>query len=108
MEKTMRTVVLSLAGLALLTSAVLAQSAPPAPPPPPGPTAGAVPDAPPPPPPGGPQGHRPPPPPSPAAHFNLENGDRHLDVKCADSEPMKSCADIVMQLLDRLHADPKP
>ncbi|MDX7951212.1 hypothetical protein P7D22_08480, partial [Lichenihabitans sp. Uapishka_5] len=59
--------------------------------------------------PGGPQGHRPPPPPpSRAAHFRIERGDTGLDVKCADDEPMKSCADIALQLLDKIQALPKP
>ena len=43
-----------------------------------------------------------PPPPSKAAHFRVEQGDNGIDVKCADDEPMRACADIAMQLLDRL------
>jgi hypothetical protein len=43
-----------------------------------------------------------PPPPSKAAHFRVEQGDNGIDVKCADDEPMRACADITMQLLDRL------
>ena len=78
------------------------------PPPPPGPGAmdadGA--GAPPPPPPGDRRGP-PPPPPSPAAHFRLVRGDTVLDVKCADNEPMKSCADIAQQMLDKLQAQPR-
>ena len=65
-------------------------------------------DAPPPPPPGGPRGRfaPPPPPPSKAAHFRLERGDDRLDVKCADDEPMKACADIALQLLDKMATMP--
>jgi hypothetical protein len=43
-----------------------------------------------------------PPPPSKAAHFRVEQGDDAVDVKCADDEPMRACADIAMQFLDRL------
>jgi len=42
------------------------------------------------------------PPPSKAAHFRIEQGDNAIDVKCADEEPMRACADIAMQFLDRL------
>jgi hypothetical protein len=42
------------------------------------------------------------PPPSKAAHFRVEQGDNAIDVKCADEEPMRACADIAMQFLDRL------
>jgi hypothetical protein len=63
---------------------------------------------PPPPPPGGPRGQRPPPPPQRAAHFRLQRGDALLDVKCADEEPMKACADLALQMVDRLQALPKP
>lgn len=56
---------------------------------------------------GGPRGEVPPrgegpPPPSKAAHFRVEHGDDAVDVKCADDEPTRACADIAMQLLDRL------
>lgn len=60
---------------------------------------------------GGPRGengHRwgPPPPPFPApskaAHFMIEDGQRRIDVKCADDEPTKVCADTVMQIIDKL------
>ena len=81
-------------------------AAPPAPPPPPPGDADNA--GPPPPPPGGPgapppPGRRPPPPPPPskAAHFRLETGTVSLDVKCADDEPMKACADIALQMLDK-------
>jgi hypothetical protein len=53
------------------------------------------------PPAGGPRGEVPLPP-SKAAHFHVEQGDNAIDVKCADDEPMRACADIAMQLLDRL------
>ena len=54
------------------------------------------------PPAGGPRGEAPLPPPSKAAHFRVEQGDNAIDVKCADDEPMRACADIAMQFLDRL------
>lgn len=86
------------------------------PPPPPGPAdAGSRADAPPPPPPpgpggpreagwrDGPHGKRMPPPPSKAAHFRIEDGERKIDVKCADDEPMKACSDILMQLIDKIN-----
>ncbi|NSY49198.1 hypothetical protein [Agrobacterium tumefaciens] len=86
------------------------------PPPPPGPAdAGSRADAPPPPPPPGPRGpreagwrdgphgRRMPPPPSKAAHFRIEDGERKIDVKCADDEPIKACADIMMQLIDKMN-----
>ncbi len=41
------------------------------------------------------------------AQFKLEtkdDGGFDLDVKCAANEPMKACADIVNQLLDRIDA----
>jgi len=60
---------------------------------------------PPPPPPGGPHGRRPPPP-SRAAHFHLQTGDAALDVKCAEDEPMRACADVALQMLDKLQAMP--
>jgi hypothetical protein len=81
-----------------------------APPPPPG---AAGPDdigGPPPPPPGGPgpRGQRPPPPPSRAAHFRLQRGDAMVDVKCADDEQMKVCADLTLQMIERLQTILKP
>jgi len=42
------------------------------------------------------------PPSTKAAHFRVEQGDNAIDVKCADEEPMRACADIAMQFLDRL------
>jgi hypothetical protein len=93
-------------------------SAPPPPPPPgaaapsvrPGTEAGDINGPPPPPPPDGPgpRGQRPPPPPERAAHFRLQRGDALVDVKCADEEPMKACADLALQMVDRLQALPKP
>jgi hypothetical protein len=117
----MRFIAFTAIGLAVLTGIAIAQEQPAPPPPPPGATfdAGPVDDAPPPHPGpgrhgdhgergpmGGRDGERPPPPPSKAAHFRLEKGDLKLDVKCADDEPMKSCADIALQLLDKVAAKP--
>ena len=109
---------LALAGAAalLLGTAAIAQTPPPggprpgpeagAPPPPPGgPRRGPGQDGAPPPPPGGPQrgpGPDGPPPPPKGAHFRLERGDARIDVKCADEDSMKACADITLQLLDKL------
>ncbi|WP_132566177.1 hypothetical protein [Rhizobium sullae] len=42
------------------------------------------------------------PPPSRAAHFHIVDGDVKIDIKCADDEPTKVCADILLQALDRL------
>ncbi len=47
-----------------------------------------------------PDGHRPPRP-SKAAHFRIKTGDTKIDVKCAEDEPMKVCADMVLQILER-------
>ena len=44
---------------------------------------------------------------SKAAHFILQDGDALVDVKCADEESMKICADITLQILDKLVALPK-
>ncbi|WP_296068391.1 hypothetical protein [uncultured Agrobacterium sp.] len=108
---------LVIAGAALLIAAGSSFAQQP-PPPPPGPAdAGPSVDAPPPPPPppgpggpreagwrDGPHGKRmPPPPPSKAAHFRIEDGERKIDVKCADDEPMKACADIIMQIIDKMN-----
>jgi hypothetical protein len=116
--------------LTLLATSALAQPVPPppppgspgvgGPPPPPPPAPGpraepGRPDvSPPPPPPGrgeraaGPPPRRgpPPPPPPKAAQFRLEFGDIFMDVKCADDEPMRPCADIAMQFLDKLMSMP--
>ncbi|CUW91180.1 hypothetical protein N5C66_17100 [Rhizobium pusense] len=106
---------LVITGVALLIAAGSGFAQQP-PPPPPGPadTSQSA-DAPPPPPPpgpggpkeagwrGGPHGKRMPPPPSKAAHFRIEDGERKIDVKCADDEPMKACADIMMQIIDKMN-----
>ncbi|WP_312862112.1 hypothetical protein [Rhizobium sp. P32RR-XVIII] len=42
------------------------------------------------------------PPPSKAAHFYIQDGDVKIDIKCADDEPTKVCADLLLQMLDRL------
>jgi len=114
--------------LALLTTSALAQPAPPSspaggpgiegpPPPPPGarpetgppdaplppPGRGERANAPPPPP---PPGHGPPPPPPKGAQFKLEFGDTLVDVKCADDEPMRPCADLTMRFIDKLASMP--
>lgn len=102
----------------LFATAAVAQ---PAPPPPDGMRGGPEAGAPPPPPPGGrrpspeagappppgaprrgPDAPPPPPPPPKGAHLRFERGDARIDVKCADDEPMKACADITLQLLDKL------
>ena len=109
----MRFIVFTATGLAILTGIAVAQEQPPAPPPAPM-EAGQPDDGPPPPqghgrhgergPKGGREGHRPPP--SKAAHIRFEQGDLKLDVKCADDEPMKTCADIALQLLDKAAGRP--
>ncbi|MGU3385563.1 hypothetical protein [Methylobacterium sp. D53M] len=100
--------IIALAGVAALLSGTVAfaQAPPPpggprpgpeagAPPPPPGdPRRGPGPDGPPPPP--------PPPPPSRAAHIVLERGDARVDVKCADDDTTKACADVTLQMLEKL------
>lgn len=98
----------------LFATAVVAQ---PGPPPPDSPRSGSEAGAPPSPPPGGrrpgPEAGAPPPPggsrrgpdappPPKGAHFRFERGDARINVKCADDEPMKACADITLQLLDKL------
>lgn len=118
----MKRILISGLALCAMAAGALAQAAPPppgapparsgmrAPPPPPpgGPDVADDAGGPPPPPRGGPGGHRPPPPPPPskAAHFRIERGDVRLDAKCADDEPMRACADITLQLLDKLQAMP--
>lgn len=113
--------IIALAGVAALLSGTVAFAQTPPPPPGgprPGPEAGAPPPPPPPgglrrgpdadappPPPGGPQrgpDGPPPPPPPKGAHFILERGDARIDVKCADDDPTKACADITLQMLDKL------
>ena len=87
----------------------IAAAQPPAAPLPEGPEAGDDLDGLPPPPPGGPgpRGQRPPPPPR-AAHFRLQRGDAMVDVKCADGEPVRACADLALQMVDRLQSMQKP
>lgn len=52
----------------------------------------------------------PPPPPFPmpskAAHFMIQDGPRRIDVKCADDEPTKVCADTLLQIIDKLGPAP--
>ena len=75
---------------------------------PPPPLAGPDADAPPPPPPGGP-GHRPPPPPRGAA-FMIDrglNGTMRVDVKCAERDSTKDCANITSQFIEKLNAETK-
>ena len=43
-----------------------------------------------------------------AAHFRLQRGDALIDVKCADEEPMKACAELALQMVDRLQAPTRP
>lgn len=101
---------------ALFATSALAQPAPPpgggAPRPPgaeggtpaplPGGPAGPHDQAPP-PHPGGPRRDGPPPPAPPkGAHFSLEDRNFSIEVKCADGEPMRPCADITLQFLDRM------
>ena len=47
------------------------------------------------------------PPPSKAARFHIETGDADIGIKCADDEPMKTCTDFTLQLLDKLAAMPR-
>jgi hypothetical protein len=58
-----------------------------------------------------PAGSRPLPPmipsPSKGAHFRLQDGDAAVDVKCAEDEPMKLCADITLQILEKLVSMPE-
>ena len=95
-----KTTALLAAAAILVAGAAVAQPAPPPGGPRPGPEAGA--------PPGGPRRGPDAPPPPKAAHFRLERGETAIDVKCADEEPMKACADLTLQMLDRLAALPKP
>jgi hypothetical protein len=45
--------------------------------------------------------------PSKGAHFRLQDGDAAVDVKCAEDEPMKLCADITLQILEKLVSLPE-
>ncbi|MGO7881434.1 hypothetical protein ACC721_37370, partial [Rhizobium ruizarguesonis] len=45
------------------------------------------------------RGHRPLlPPPSKAAHFRIEDVNTKIDLPCAADEPMKACADLLLQV----------
>ncbi len=132
----MKSILASGLALALMTGAVLAQTAVPAPAgapraaPPPAAQPGDVADAgamtpPPPPPPGGPRAGRPmpggpgddagpegprgrrPPPPPPGARIHLQRGDLVVDVQCREADPMASCSDAALQMLDHLQAAAK-
>ena len=119
----MRYVLFTAAGLAMLTGLAIAQEEAPPPPPAPMDQAGPAEDGPPPPPPGhgpkddhgpkgdhgprhGRDGDRPPPPPSKSADFRIEKGDLKVDVKCDDEASMKDCADLTLQLIDRVAPRP--
>lgn len=43
-----------------------------------------------------------PPPRERGARFRIENGRTTIDLRCADGEPTKDCADLLLQVLDRL------
>jgi hypothetical protein len=47
------------------------------------------------------RGDRPTAPPR-AARFYVQAGDVRINIKCADDEPTKVCADLLLQMLDRL------
>ena len=56
----------------------------------------------------GPKGDRPPPPRGSAIHIERGNdGAMRLDVKCADSDTTKDCADVTSQLLEKLNGTAK-
>ncbi|OWV77119.1 hypothetical protein ATY76_03990 [Rhizobium sp. R339] len=46
--------------------------------------------------------------PSKAARFRIEDGDTRIDLKCAEDEPMKACADLLLQVMDRLQGPMRP
>ena len=54
------------------------------------------------------RGHHRGPPPSKAARFRIEDGDTRIDLKCAEDEPMKACADLLLQVMDRLQGPMRP
>lgn len=112
----MRSLLLAALPLALSASVTLAQESTDTPPPPPDRPGASSETLPP-----GPQGirpadggprsdwrrgamrHRPPPPPpSRAAHFRIEDNGLKIDVKCSEDEPTKVCADLLLQILDRM------
>ena len=39
------------------------------------------------------------------ARFRIETGRTSIDLRCADGEPTKDCADLLLQVLDRLQGD---
>lgn len=47
-----------------------------------------------------------PPGPGRGARFHIEDGQSRIDLRCPDSEPMKTCADVLLQVLDRMQAKP--
>jgi len=42
-----------------------------------------------------------------AAHFILQDGGTRVDVKCANDDSMRTCADITLQFLEKLVAFPR-
>lgn len=54
------------------------------------------------------RGHHRGPPPSKAARFRIMDGDTRIDLKCAEDEPMKVCADLLLQVMDRLQGPAQP
>lgn len=40
------------------------------------------------------------------AHFHIEDGQSRIDLRCPDGEPMRTCADVLLQVLDRMQAKP--
>ena len=43
-----------------------------------------------------------------AAHIRIEDGDAAIDVKCADDDTTKACAEVTLQILDKVISLPKP
>ena len=39
------------------------------------------------------------------ARFRIETGRTTIDLRCPDGEPAKDCADLLLQVLDRLQGD---
>lgn len=54
------------------------------------------------------RGHHRGPPPSKAARFRIMDGNTRIDLKCAEDEPMKVCADLLLQVMDRLQGPAQP
>lgn len=101
------------AALSLSASMTYAQQSPMAPPSsPPEAETDRSGDAPPPPPPSGPRESEQdmaksewrmhPQPRERGARFRIETGRTTIDLRCADGEPTKDCADLLLQVLDRL------